>query len=236
MAQSLIETNNYKPNQFYKRMKLLGIDDAGRGPVIGPMILAGVIIDEEDEHKIKTLNAKDSKLLSPLQRRKIAESLKPTFTHFIAKSFPKQIDDSSNLNYLEAIKTAQIINHLTKNLKEKTKAIVDCPSVNIESWSNDVKGLLENPKNIILKCEHKADRDYPIVGAASILAKEQREEEIFKLKQKYKIDFGSGYPADPKTKRFLEKNFDKKEYAPIIRFSWNTIKKLQKFSNQEKLF
>jgi ribonuclease HII len=219
-------------------MKLLGIDDAGRGPVLGPMILAGVIINKEDEHKIKTLNARDSKLLTPKQRKEIAEQLKPNFTHYIVTSFPKQIDNSSNLNYLEAIKTAQIINHLTKNLKEKTKAIVDCPSVNIQAWSNDVQQLLDKPKNIILKCEHKADANHPIVGAASILAKEKREEEIYKLKLKYKIDFGSGYPADPKTKKFIIENFDNEKYAPMIRFSWNTVKKLfkEKTSSQKKLF
>ncbi len=112
------------------------------------------------------------------------------------------------------------------------------PSVNIQSWSNDVQQLLDNPENIILSCEHKADANHPIVGAASILAKEQREEEIFKLRQKHKVDFGSGYPADPKTKKFLTENFDKEEYAPIIRFSWNTVKKLfkAKTSSQKKLF
>ena len=219
-------------------MKLLGIDDAGRGPVIGPMTLAGVIINENDEHKIKALNAKDSKLLTPKQRKEIAENLRPTFTHHIVTSSPKQIDDSSNLNYLEAEKTAEIINHLTKDLNEKTKAIVDCPSVNIQAWSNDVQQLLKNPKNIILKCEHKADANHPIVGAASILAKEKREEEIYKLKQEYKIDFGSGYPSDPKTKKFIQKNFDNKKYQKIIRFSWNTVKKLfkAKTSPQKKLF
>ncbi|NPE26467.1 ribonuclease HII [Methanococcoides sp. SA1] len=218
--------------------KLLGIDDAGRGPVIGPMTLAGVIIDEQDYPKIKALNARDSKLLTPLQRRTIAEQLTPNFTHHIVTSSPKQIDDHKNLNTLEAEKTANIINYLTKDLDEKTRVIVDCPSVNIESWSKDVKELLENPENIILSCEHKADRDHPIVGAASILAKEKREEEIYKLKLKHKIDFGSGYPADPKTKNFLTENFDKEEYSSIIRFSWNTIKKLQKAktSSQKKLF
>jgi ribonuclease HII len=217
-------------------MKLLGIDDAGRGPVIGPMILAGILIDETEYDKIKNLNAKDSKLLTLLQRKKIADQLRPNFTHKIVISTPEQIDNSDNLNYLEAIKTAQIINHLKKETNEKIKVIVDCPSVNISSWQNDVQKLLENPENIILSCEHKADRDHPIVGAASILAKEKREEEIKKLKQRYNIDFGSGYPADPKTKNFITKNHNKKEFKEIIRFSWNTVKKLQKSSNQKKLF
>jgi len=218
--------------------KLLGIDDAGRGPVLGPMILAGIIIDPKDEKILKSWNAKDSKLLTPLQRRTIAEKIRPQFTHHIETSSPKEIDESSNLNYLEAIKTANIINKLTNSLKEKTKAIVDCPSVNIQAWSNDVQKLLDKPKNIILQCEHKADANHPIVSAASILAKEKREEEIYRLKLQLKTDFGSGYPADPKTKEFIQENFDNKKYAPIIRFSWNTVKKLIKAKDptQKKLF
>ncbi len=195
-------------------------------------------MDENDEHKIKALNARDSKLLSPLQRKSIAEKIRPDFTYHIVTASPKSIDDSSNLNYLEAIHTADIINYLTKDLSEKTKAIVDCPSVNIEAWSNDVRKLLENPDQIILSCEHKADANHPIVGAASILAKEKREEEIKKLKDDLQVDFGSGYPADPKTKEFITENFDNKKYASIIRFSWNTVKKLfkAKESPQKKLF
>ena len=218
--------------------KLIGIDDAGRGPVIGPMILAGIIINAEDEKIIKSWNAKDSKLLTPLQRKAIAEKIKPKFTHHIEISSPKEIDDSTNLNYLEAIKTANIINHLTKDINEKVNVIVDCPSVNIQAWSNDVQELLEKPKKTILSCEHKADANHPVVSAASILAKERREEEIYKLKQKFQVELGSGYPADPKTKKFIQENFDNKKYTSIIRFSWNTIKKLFKTKNssQKKLF
>ena len=218
--------------------KLLGIDDAGRGPVLGPMILAGIIINQKDEAILKSWNAKDSKLLTPLQRKSIAEKIKPQFKHHILTSSPKEIDDSSNLNYLEAIKTAEIINYLTKNLNEKIKAIVDCPSVNIEAWSNDVQKLLKNPENIILKCEHKADANHPIVSAASILAKEKREEEMQKIRTEFQVELGSGYPADPKTKEFITENFDNKKYKDIIRFSWNTVKKLFKAKtyNQKKLF
>lgn len=219
-------------------MKLLGIDDAGRGPVLGPMVLAGIIIDKSQEKEIKALNAKDSKLLTPLQRREIADKIKPNFRHLILKASPQEIDSSSNLNYLEAIHTAKIINLLTKDLKEKTTAIIDCPSTNIEAWSKDVKNLLDNPNQIILQCEHKADANRPIVSAASILAKEQREEEMFRLRQKYSCDFGSGYPADPKTIKFIKENFNNKEYSTLIRFSWNTVKKLFKAKDpiQKKLF
>jgi len=219
-------------------MKLLGIDDAGRGPVLGPMILAGILIEESEEEKLESLGAKDSKLLTPFKRKQIKEQIEKKFKHHIETSDPKEIDNHPNLNTLEAEKTAKIINHLTKNLKEKVKVIIDCPSVNIRAWTLGVQKLLDNPKNIILSCEHKADLYYPIVSAASIIAKEKREDEIYKLKLQLKTDFGSGYPADPKTIEFIKENFDNEKYKHIIRLSWNTVKKLVKVkeSGQKKLF
>ncbi len=217
---------------------LIGIDDAGRGPVLGPMVLAGVLIEPKDKQTIRDWGAKDSKLLTPKKRNEIKEKIKAQFKHHIEISEPKEIDDSSNLNYLEAIKTAMIINNLTKDLNEKVKVIVDCPSVNIESWTNDVQQLIKKPEIISLSCEHKADFNHPIVSAASIIAKEKREDEIYKLKLELKTDFGSGYPADPKTKEFIAENFNNEKFKQIIRFSWNTVKKLikAKESNQQKLF
>ena len=215
---------------------ILGIDDAGRGPVIGPMVLAGVLMDEHEEIELKELGAKDSKLLTPEKRRKIGDQVLKRFEHHIEVSSPKEIDDSDNLNYLEAVKTAMIINKLIINTIGVTKAIVDCPSVNIEKWSNDVQKLIEKPEKVNLVCEHKADFNHLVVAAASIIAKEKREEEMFKIKFKIQEDCGSGYPADPKTKEFLKDNHNNPKYKDIIRFSWKTIKNLQSAKNQKKLF
>jgi ribonuclease HII len=217
---------------------ILGIDDAGRGPVLGPMVLAGVLMESDEEDMVKSWGAKDSKLLTPKKRGEIKEKIEKQFKYHIEISEPKEIDDSTNLNYLEAIKTAKIINELTKDVNEQVSVIVDCPSVNIESWTNDVQKLIKNPKNISLSCEHKADFNHPVVSAASIIAKEKREDEVYKLKLQLKTDFGSGYPADPKTKEFIAENFENEKYKSIIRFSWNTVKKLikAKKSNQKKLF
>ncbi len=218
--------------------KLLGIDDAGRGPVLGPMTLAGVLIEEKEEQIIKNWGAKDSKLLTPKRRGEIKEQIEKQFKYHIEVAQPIDIDRSDNLNYLEAIHTAKIINKLTQDLDEEVKVIVDCPSTNIESWSNDVQKLIENPDIISLSCEHKADFNHPVVSAASIIAKEKREAEVYKLKLELKTDFGSGYPADPKTKEFIAENYNNEKYKKLIRFSWNTVKKLVKAekSNQQKLF
>lgn len=217
---------------------ILGIDDAGRGPVLGPMVLAGVLIREEDNEILKAWGAKDSKLLTPRKRKEIKENIINQFKHHLEVSEPIDIDKSSNLNYLEAIKTAMIINKLTEVLSEKVSVIVDCPSTNIQSWTNDVQQLIKRPEIVALSCEHKADLNHPSVSAASIVAKERREDEMRNLRTKMGKDFGSGYPADPKTKEFIAENFDNEEYKSIIRFSWKTVKKLieAKGSSQKKLF
>ncbi len=216
-------------------MKLLGIDDAGRGPVIGPMVLAGILIDKKEEDTLKDLGVKDSKLLLPTKRNQIGEKLKD-FKYHIEITQPIEIDESPNLNHLEAIKMAMIINKLTKDETEKTKVIIDCPSVNIKSWQEFLEKLIEKKQNLEILCEHKADLNHVVVSAASILAKEKREKEMAELREKIKIDLGSGYPGDPKTKEFLEKSWDNNTHKEIIRHSWQTVKKLKKQRAQKKLF
>lgn len=215
---------------------IIGIDDAGRGPVLGPMILAGVMVDNKDGKELREMGAKDSKMLSPTKRKKIREAIVSKFQYYSEMSTPQEIDESTNLNYLEAIKTAMIINKLTEKLDETVKVVVDCPSTNIRSWTKDVFELLMKPKIVDLKCEHKADVNNVVVSAASIVAKERREDEIKELKKKYGVDFGSGYPADPVTVKFLKNNFKDPKYKELIRFSWATTKKLFDGEKQGKLF
>jgi len=219
----------------------IGIDDAGRGPAIGPMILAGVLTESEEQEKtLKELEVKDSKLLLPAKRKKISDNVKQKFKHFIVKTTPKEIDDCTNLNTLEAIKAGIIINYLLKETKtkEKIEITVDCPSVNIPAWTKTLLGFIEEKDRVSLSCEHKADFNHPIVSAASIIAKEAREDEVKKIKSDYKIDFGSGYPSDPTTIKFLEQNVKNPEYKDIIRFSWGTIRRMleEKSGKQKKLF
>src|SRR3989344_883654 len=113
-------------------MLVIGIDDAGRGPVIGPMILAGCLIKKEKEQELKKLGVKDSKQLTDKRREFLAEIIRKEAESFeITFSFPDEIEEQSkkgiDLNKLEAIKAAEIINKLNKN-SEKIKIIIDCPS------------------------------------------------------------------------------------------------------------
>ncbi|MEI6058206.1 MAG: ribonuclease HII [archaeon] len=218
----------------------IGIDDAGRGPVIGPMILAGVLTEsEEQEIELKELEVKDSKLLLPAKRKRISDKVKEKFKYFIVRTEPKEIDECTNLNTLEALKAGMIINKLLQETKtkEKINVKVDCPSVNIKAWTETLLGFIEEKSRISVSCEHKADFNHPIVSAASIIAKEEREDEVKRLKLEYRVDFGSGYPADPSTVEFLEKNVKDPKYKNMIRFSWSTVKKLldENTGKQKKL-
>lgn len=217
-------------------MKIIGIDDAGRGPVLGPMVLSGIITEEEEEKKIKDLGAKDSKLLTPKQRKILADYFRENYTYYLEKVEPKEIDEFPNLNNLEAIKTGIIINKLMSNLNEKVRVYVDCPSVNTKAWSEYLENTLIKKELIELHCEHKADFKYPIVSAASIISKETREDELKRLKAELNINFGSGYPADPVTKEFLIKTFGEEKYNNLIRKSWKTYKNIQDKMDQRKLF
>jgi ribonuclease HII len=212
----------------------IGIDDAGRGPVIGPMILAGILVEDRKEKEISEIGAKDSKLLLPNKRKEIGNLLRNKFDYALQVVTPEEIDSCKNLNHLEAQKMAMVINELTKRTDEKIIAFIDCPSINVESWSDYLKGFIIDLERVKLKAEHKADAKYPVVSGASIIAKEKREEEVANLKKELGIDFGSGYPADPKTVAFLKENFDNKLFENIIRHSWVSVKRLK--VKQEKLF
>lgn len=215
-------------------MLTIGIDDAGRGPVLGSMFLAGVLVDDSMRGELRALGIKDSKQVIHSTRVRLAKIIREKVVAYkVVKSSPDEIDEAvlrgRNLNTLEAQKTAELIN-LLNTKKDKIKVIIDCPSVNPTAWRKTLFEFIEHPDNLEIACEHKADVNHPEVSAASILAKVAREEEVEKLKKEYG-NIGSGYPADPNTKEFLEKNAKRLENSGIFRKSWATWKT---FINSDK--
>jgi ribonuclease HII len=209
---------------------LVAIDEAGRGPVIGPMVICGVMIDDKEQFKLKMLGVKDSKLLTPKQREFIYAVLIKDLKYSVKIVSAKEIDkavwsDTTNLNWLEADKSIEILNELKPD-----RAILDCPSNNINAFVHYIKERVH--KSIDVKAEFRADKKYLAVGAASIIAKVTRDREIQKLKKKYNIDFGSGYPSDVITQEFLAKNWNKYD---IFRKSWASYERVKKAGKQKKL-
>lgn len=210
-------------------MLICGIDDAGRGPVIGPLVIAGVVVDEHGLSNLINVGVKDSKTLSPRRREHLAaEILRIAKNYKIVKVPPSEIDrvvetgkKLNRLNRLEARVMAGIIRELKPDI-----AYVDASDVLPERFRQHIAE--EIPFKIEIVSEHKADRKYPVVSAASIIAKVERDREIAELKEKYG-DFGSGYVADPKTMHFLRRWIENHDsYPDFVRKSWKTIKTLMK--------
>jgi len=209
-------------------MRILGVDDAGRGCVIGPLVIAGVLIDDETQVKLLELGVKDSKLLSSCRRIKLAEEIRGVAVGtYVVKLSPADIDKvvSSGrrlhkLNRLEAQAMARVVEALRPDV-----AIVDASDVLPRRYKNHITELLSFPVHVV--SEHKADRNYPVVSAASIIAKVERDQEIDTLKARHG-DFGSGYTSDPKTLVFLENLLKKHhEYPDFVRRSWKSAKAIR---------
>lgn len=219
---------------------ILGIDDAGRGPLIGPMVLAGCLVTRKLEQEFKKLGVKDSKMLTPNRREWLAKEIrKKSLSFYTTLTHPCEIDARTsvglNLNKIEAIKSAEIINKLTENIHEQVRVIIDCPSTNRENWKNYVFRHIAKKDNLILACEHKADRDYVACSAASILAKSEREKQVKEIKKKIGKDFGSGYTSDPLTIEFLKKYSKEHKKDGIFRETWSTFQNNKAKAEQRKL-
>jgi ribonuclease HII len=216
-----------------------GVDDAGRGPVIGPLVIAGVLIDEDKVQQLVSIGVKDSKLLTPQSRSDLAEKIRRIASKIAYEELsPAEIDEVvmkgkrlQKLNFLEAKSMAKVIANL------RPKAVwVDASDVKPERYARHI--LDELPASLrrtVLISEHKADRNYPIVSAASIMAKVRRDGAISKLWEDYG-NFGSGYVTDPSTIRFLKEwRRAHTDYPPIVRRSWKTIKEIESDLAQTKL-
>lgn len=211
--------------------EVTGIDDAGRGPIIGPLVIAGVTLSTDQIPDLVRMGVKDSKALTPINRIQLAEKIRLTTRKISVHQIqPKDIDDVvlhggrlRKLNFLEAKVMADVINDL-----RPSEVYVDASDVNAKRYGETIADFLSNDlKKIRIISEHHADRTYPVVSAASIIAKVQRDELITELHKQYG-DFGSGYITDPKTMTFLkEYRSHHSTFPPIVRLSWKTTKEIE---------
>jgi len=220
-------------------MLVAGVDEAGRGCVVGPLVVAGVAVKSENLPLLSELGVKDSKLLTAKKREALyPEIIKLSENHHIVKVPPAQIDKvvfSSRvlhkLNRLEAQTMAKIIDALRPD-----EAYVDAADVLEQRFGNHISECLRFKTKVV--SEHKADRTYPVVSAASVIAKVQRDAEIAKLHEKYG-DFGTGYLTDEKTMAFLKRLLESnRDYPGCIRKSWKPAQRVKSElgTEQMKLF
>ncbi|MCC5994134.1 MAG: ribonuclease HII [Candidatus Aenigmarchaeota archaeon] len=205
-------------------MIIAGIDEAGRGAVIGPMVLAGVSIESKDSKKLKKMGIRDSKELTPEKREELAKELERMVKEIVVikvsackiSSFKAK---GINLDKLEAMKIADIISIL-----KAEKVYVDSIEQNCEKFERMIREFLPRGKSVRLVVKNYLDESVPIVSAASIIAKVERDREIEKIKRKVNFDFGVGYSHDERTRVFIEKILQTEEAPPpYLRIHWETV-------------
>jgi len=216
---------------------IAGVDEAGRGPMIGPMVICGILVDSDRLQELVKIGAKDSKTLTHKRRLVLkAQIEKITAKIEIRTVSAADIDrlrKRTTLNEIEVTEFASIAKAL--NPKEIYLDAADVKADRFGSKIGELSGIASKGAKIV--SEHKADAKYPVVSAASIIAKVERDLAIERFQQKYG-DFGSGYPNDPKTVKFVKKLVRNGEkLPPIIRKSWESVRRIvaEESTDQTKL-
>lgn len=200
------------------------------------MVIAGVTVDKKLEKKLVALGVKDSKKLSPRRREELYQLVEKLAKNIVViRVQPCKIDNyrarGINLDKIEAMKMAQII-----DMSPESKVYVDSLEQNSKKFKKLIVSFLKDKKRTLV-VENYLDESIPVVSAASIVAKVERDRVISEIKRKVGFDFASGYPHDSKTiefiRRLLKENRGK--LPPYVRKSWLTTQMLQKESWQRKL-
>lgn len=202
---------------------ILGIDEAGRGPVIGPMVLGAIRCTEDQLDELRTEGFSDSKSLSPTVRDEKREFLENHSVHLYSQSIPARKIDNNSLTELSLEATAELINRA-----EPDKVILDAPGhpSAIPEYLNRLKKRIELSPVPDITAEPGADDTYTVVSAASVLAKTDRDRAIDRLKDRYG-ELGSGYPSNPNTRSFLKNHLSKQDpVREFIRTRWQTFQDL----------
>lgn len=213
---------------------IMGADEAGRGPVLGPMVLCGLMFERRVLDELRAAGVRDSKLLSPMRRETLAKLItEKALKVEIVEISPAEIDESImvkkiNLNELEAKTFALIIDRLKPKL-----VYMDSPDPNPKLFEQRIQKYLKTKPKLVV--ENFADKKYVAVAAASIVAKVRRDQRIAELRERYG-DLGSGYPADPRTIAFLERWVrDHGNLPDFARSSWETARRTEELAKQRKL-
>jgi len=202
-------------------VQICGVDDAGRGSMLGPLVIAGISLDKKNLKELTSLGVKDSKKLSPNSREDLYKKIiKIADNYHVVKISPKSIDASVKnhcLNSLEAKYMAKVVSKLNPDT-----SYVDSCDVNPTRFGKEISQMSGNHK---IKSYHHADSRFVIVSAASILAKVTRDRAIMKLRKDHNL--GSGYPSDSVTVKFVTNYYRINHVMPVfVRKSWKPVQKI----------
>jgi len=209
-------------------MKSLGLDEAGRSPIIGSISIGGVIAEDTDN-----IDAKDSKKCTQKELKDKFKEIKQSYSIYNEKITPTEIDtnlpERSNSSYNFNLNDLEVYYMLKIIKKSKPdKIFIDNMDKNRDSFFDRVRKIIRyssldlNIKDYTWKIKHELDENSNLVGAASIVAKHFRDKEIENLKADGEL-VGSGQVSDPTTQKYVFEHLnDNKE---TIRYSWKTIRR-----------
>ena len=211
----------------------IGVDEAGRGPVIGPLIVCAISIPTNDYQILREIGARDSKTLSKSRREAIyklihEQAIERNWNIEIVECEPFRIDHNSsvsNLNELEVTLFSEAIKNSNDN-DDSGSIFLDACDVNQERFGNNVKSKLgPSWSDWRIISEHSMDSSNSLVAASSIVAKVSRDNAMQKLSNDIGIDLGSGYPSDPKTKSSINQLISGKNPHDCLRWTWSTVRR-----------
>ncbi|MFC1787046.1 ribonuclease HII [Halobacteriota archaeon] len=214
-------------------MKIAGVDEAGKGPVIGPMIVAGVMVEEDMLPMLERMGVRDSKAISPKKREFLASKIREVGICYTFEVSSSEIDALRKRITMNEI----IVESYVKVLKQlkPDKAFLDAADVKADRFAKNVQDGYD--KSIKIVSEHNADVKYPIVSAASIIAKVRRDETVRELELLLEKNIGSGYPSDIRTRCFLDDWIQEHHSLPsFVRHSWKTAENALKRHEQSRIF
>uniref|UniRef100_A0A7J3ZLG2 Ribonuclease n=1 Tax=Fervidicoccus fontis TaxID=683846 RepID=A0A7J3ZLG2_9CREN len=196
----------------------LGIDEAGRGSLIGPLVVAGVLISREGTERLKKLGIRDSKELTPSQREDLLTRILEGSAWHAVIMYPPTVIDLYNLNRLTFTAVRDLVMHASTKGFKIERIVVD-----MIGGARRKNKILALPSGAEVIMEVGADKRYVEVSAASILAKVTRDRVLQAYREEYGVE-GSGYPSDRRTVDWIIKNKNRLPLE-IIRTRWSTLRK-----------
>ena len=220
---------------------ICGGDEAGRGAILGPLVISLVSVKKSNLHRFSDIGVRDSKMLSSKKRDRLFDEIGTIASDVrVDKISPSEINDAMrnniSLNELEAVHFARLFDTIEGDI---STVYLDSPDVVAEKFGIRFNMSSTKPTKVVgvklkqaggggkgrtkVVSEHKADSRYPVVSAASVIAKVTRDREIKKLERALKIHIGSGYPSDNTTIEAIKKNMKNAALHDHIREYWQTM-------------
>ncbi|AGN01445.1 ribonuclease HII [Salinarchaeum sp. Harcht-Bsk1] len=207
----------------------VGIDEAGKGPVLGPMVCAAVGVADRS---VLPDGVADSKRLSPDRREALDAELRDDdrVAVGVAAIDVERIDDpETDMNRLTVAGQAEAAVGLLGDAPDSTAECAVLADAGDTSETRFARRLADavderysGDLDRSVDARHGADDDDPVVAAASIVAKVERDARVAEIAAEYG-DVGSGYPSDPTTREFLEAFVREQGALPgCARTSWQT--------------